>query len=197
VSTQGVITLVECKLAANPEIRRSIVGQALAYASGVWRMTMQEFTAAWQSSTKKTLQDAIREALSPDVPFDEAEFVATVSANLASGRLRLILAVDRITDELRRIIEFLNDRTVSDFEVAALELHYVADGGTEILVPSVFGLEIAQQKAAAPANKTTEDALLKAVDAWCSLEVAAALRHIYTHASAHSRFTGFYYGDGK
>ena len=36
-------TLVECKLQSNIEIKRKVVGQVLAYASGFWRMSYDEF----------------------------------------------------------------------------------------------------------------------------------------------------------
>src|SRR4051812_39095814 len=38
VAPDGTITLVECKLKANPEIRRHVVGQILAYAATLWEL---------------------------------------------------------------------------------------------------------------------------------------------------------------
>src|SRR4051794_32274419 len=43
VGALGDITIVECKLKANPEIRREVVGQTFAYAGGLWRMTYDDF----------------------------------------------------------------------------------------------------------------------------------------------------------
>ena len=39
IDADGQITLVECKLASNAQIRREIVGQVLDYASSLWRMS--------------------------------------------------------------------------------------------------------------------------------------------------------------
>ncbi len=39
VGADGAITLAECKLKANPEIRRHVIGQILAYASGLGGLT--------------------------------------------------------------------------------------------------------------------------------------------------------------
>src|SRR5215212_8339546 len=36
IGLDGSVLLVECKLRANPEIRRAVVGQLLAYASALW-----------------------------------------------------------------------------------------------------------------------------------------------------------------
>ena len=45
VTDDGTITLVECKLAKNPEIRRAVVGQIMAYASGLAGLTFDRFDA--------------------------------------------------------------------------------------------------------------------------------------------------------
>src|SRR5579885_1114067 len=43
VGSDGSITIVECKLRANPEIRREVVGQLLAYAGSLWQMSYESF----------------------------------------------------------------------------------------------------------------------------------------------------------
>ena len=45
VDAEGSITLVECKLAANRQVRREVIGQVLDYASRLWRMPVEAFTA--------------------------------------------------------------------------------------------------------------------------------------------------------
>src|SRR5690348_6201736 len=46
VGLDGSLLLVECKLRANPEIRRAVVGQLFAYASSLWKTPVAEFEAA-------------------------------------------------------------------------------------------------------------------------------------------------------
>jgi hypothetical protein len=69
VSAAGDIALVECKLRANPEIRREVVGQVLAYAGGLWRMTCDDFTATFpvliEPSSQEVFFSAIDEVFSP------------------------------------------------------------------------------------------------------------------------------------
>jgi hypothetical protein len=48
VNSSGDITIVECKLHSNPEIRREVVGQLMAYASGLWRMTYDNFATIFE-----------------------------------------------------------------------------------------------------------------------------------------------------
>lgn len=51
VAPTGAITVVECKLRANPEIRRSIVGQLFAYASALWGMRIMTYVGGkWTNS---------------------------------------------------------------------------------------------------------------------------------------------------
>lgn len=91
IDTAGQITLVECKLAANPQIRREIVGQMFDYASALWRMDIDDFTHRWRSRVTKPLFD------------DNDDLRNQISDNLAEGRFRIVLAVDAINSELKRI----------------------------------------------------------------------------------------------
>lgn len=149
VSVTGSLTVVECKLHTNPQIRREIVGQLFAYGSALWGMRYQDFDQRWRHKNEMGLADHVaKEAGQHELAFERESFVAAVSANLQAGRFTLLVAVDVITDELRRIIEYLSAHTVADVDVEALELGYVADGDVEILVPQVYGLELAERKSA-------------------------------------------------
>lgn len=54
VDQDGSVTVVECKLASNVEIRRKIVGQVLDYAARVWRMPLADFDSRWRGPTWRT-----------------------------------------------------------------------------------------------------------------------------------------------
>ena len=66
---------------------------------------------------------------------------------LADGAFRLIIAVDRITVELRGIVEYLNTRTDERVKVLALEVDLITHEGVEVLIPSVHGMESSRLKA--------------------------------------------------
>jgi hypothetical protein len=51
IDVDGSIALVECKLRSNSQIRREVVGQILAYASGLWRMPYLDFEARFTRAT--------------------------------------------------------------------------------------------------------------------------------------------------
>jgi hypothetical protein len=143
VDASGDITVVECKLAANPEIRRRVVGQLLAYSSAIWRMSFEEFDDAFgRSEAKRSLFDVLVRGND----LDEEEFRAAVDDNLQSGSMRLIIATDEITDELKRIVSYLNSHTTTNVEFLALEMRRAVDEGVEVLLPAIYGEESAREK---------------------------------------------------
>lgn len=136
VDQDGSVTVVECKLASNAEVRRKIVGQVLDYASRLWRMPLADFEARWkQCSAGSGVLDNLE---------DEATTALTLA--LDEGAFRLVLAVDEINEDLRRIVEFINAVTTEQVTVLALELRRVSHDGIDILTPRTFGGELARAK---------------------------------------------------
>lgn len=141
VDQRGVLTLVETKLIQNPDSRRDVIGQIMEYAAVAvesWtadsvRERATEFWSRRSQDIDTVIQDAFRRE-------DEADaFWSTVGANLAKGRIRLIIAGDEIRPEVRRIIEYLNGE-MANAEVLGLELRcYGTDSELLVLVPRVIG----------------------------------------------------------
>ena len=52
VESSGAITVCEAKLSTNTEMRRTIVGQVLAYASAFVGLTFEAFDAGWSARTR-------------------------------------------------------------------------------------------------------------------------------------------------
>jgi len=136
VDQDGSVTVVECKLASNAEVRRKIVGQVLDYAARLWRMPLTDFDARWkQCSAGSGVLDGLGEQAATDL-----------ATALEEGAFRLVLAVDEINEDLRRIVEFLNAHTNEQVTVLAVELRRVSHGGVDILTPRTFGGELARAK---------------------------------------------------
>jgi hypothetical protein len=197
VSAVGEISVVECKLSSNSEMRRHIVGQVFAYASGIAEMSYEQLDSAFSTCTNQSLMEAMAEAV-PDEgsAWDAETFRSTVAANLAAGRMGLLIAVDGITEELKRIVEFINLHTTPDLRVMALELSLVKDGDMEILLPTVFGEEGLRIKPSpSKPSKWDEASFFAALDSACSEQGAQAFRKIYQHAVVKG--AGFYWGEGS
>ena len=120
IEPSGALTLCEAKLQRNPEIRRRVTGQVLAYASGLAQMSFDEVDQAWASRCGLSLAISV---LGVDAEADDVRtFEASVRQRLAGGHFRLVLAVDELTPELRRTITYLARHTTETFELVALEL---------------------------------------------------------------------------
>lgn len=136
----GDVTLVECKLATNPQIRREIVGQVLDYASRLWGMSVDDFEEMWRRASGAVT--------SPLTVFDERglETRDRLEEGLASGRMTIVLAVDRVNDSLKRIVEYLNSITIPEVAVFVMEFTRAQHGDTQVLMPVAFGVDLAQKK---------------------------------------------------
>jgi hypothetical protein len=146
VDAHGRLTLVECKLKANPEIRRAVIGQILVYAGGLWRMSYDDFAAGFAARAGQSLESAVAKAIGDEL--DEEQFRKAVTRSLTAGGFRLVIALDAITAELKRIVEYFNEHTSSSVQVLALEVTYTKDGDIEVLAPDVYGQESAARKPA-------------------------------------------------
>ena len=138
----GTVTLIECKLAANAEIGRAVVGQILAYASGLAGSTYEAFASSFAKSRGEPLLEAVQSTASQAL--DEERFRANVADTLRSGEFRLVVAVDAITAELRAIVEYLNTHLGDTVAMLAVELGYLRIHDVELLVPATYGAELAE-----------------------------------------------------
>lgn len=155
---ESIPTLVEVKRSTNTEIRRLIVGQILDYAANGPRYWPDLEVMFAQTPTKADKADLLAELLDDDS--DVPAFWAQAERNLRGGPLRLLFVADRIPDELRAVIEFLNSR-MPDTEVYGVEVARYTDGVNECFVPRLIGdsVSAATDK---PASQSLDDLFAKA-----------------------------------
>lgn len=137
-TARGDIAIVECKLASYPEIKRKVIGQVLEYGAQLWEMSYEEVDKRIRSPNGVSLADQVKQA-SNETGWDEEAFRSTVSDSLASGNFILIIVVDRIDEDLARILKFINACGKPNFEFAALEMRRFQAENAEMLVPRVLG----------------------------------------------------------
>jgi hypothetical protein len=140
IDEEGIVSILECKLATNPEIKRKVIGQVLEYASFLWQKPYSFLDEISNKQKEKPLADAMNESLSDESlqDWNKADFVQATSDCLLNGSFRIIVVVDVINDELRHTIEYLTEGP-SRLQIYALELTYFASEGQEILVPHLYG----------------------------------------------------------
>ena len=142
VDQDAVPTLVEVKRGANPEVRRTIVGQMLEYAAhaaDTW--TVEELREAFERGAREDGRDPGDELailLGTDGEPDADGFWEDVSTNLAARRLRLLFVADAIPDPLARVATFLNTQ-MPGIEVLAVEIKRFRGESVQTVVPRVIG----------------------------------------------------------
>jgi hypothetical protein len=141
IDDQAVPTLIEVKRSDDTRIRREVVGQMLDYAAnGVVYWPAERLRSDFEARCAKDGLDPLDELQSSlGDEIDPERFWDDVEQNLRSGRVRLVFVSDSIPQELRRVIEFLNER-MSPTEVLGIEIkQYLGSGGLKTLVPRVVG----------------------------------------------------------
>jgi len=136
-STNGDISIIECKLATNPEGKRKVIGQILEYAAHLWEMSYDQVNARIRHLREKDLSELVQEAATGG--WDEESFREGVKQSLHSGSFILIIVVDEINDDLRRTIRYVNECSESAFSLHALEMRRFQTDSTEILIPHLYG----------------------------------------------------------
>lgn len=141
IDQAAVPVLVEVKRSDDARIRPEVVGQMLDYAAnGVVYWPAERLRSDFESRCAKDGSDpeeVFRSSLGDEI--DPERFWDDVEQNLRSGRIRLIFVSDAIPAELRRVIEFLNER-MSPTEVLGIEIkQYVSADDLTTLVPRVVG----------------------------------------------------------
>lgn len=134
----AIPTIVEVKRSTDTRIRREVVGQMLDYAANaVVHWPVERLQAEFEANpeSEQDISDLLE-----DPEADPEEFWQKVKANLQRGKVRLVFVSDKIPDELRRIVEFLNQQ-MDPAEVLAVEIkQYVSqDSNLRTLVPRVIG----------------------------------------------------------
>jgi hypothetical protein len=139
IDSDGLLTIVETKLATNPEVRRAVIGQIIEYASFVcqWdadhiERQANQYLASRTNGETRDLYQALK------VEPDAEEVRAKLEENLRKGRIRLVIAVDELVEPLRSTVTFLN--TFSTFDLLILQLRdFELDAAKHVFIPSLFG----------------------------------------------------------
>ena len=139
VDADGKIVMVECKLEANREARRMVVGQILEYAGQLHGTSYEDFEEMFAGNSGLSLVDMARQQISDD-EWCEADFRAGVERGLKSGDFRLVIAITGMNDEFEGIIGYLKDRGGVRLEALALQQFTDKKSGVAALVPEMYGL---------------------------------------------------------
>jgi hypothetical protein len=161
-------TVVETLRSGDSRAHGDLFGQILYYAANAAQWWPREalqaaFSAEHLSSgvgDDEALVRMLGEGASPEA------FWGDVEANLAAGRVRMVLVVDEVRADLARMVDFLNAQ-LRDAEVWILEIRQLAGPSGRLLQTAVVG-----RRGDAPAAK----AVKKAPNARAAAPAVAAAR---------------------
>ncbi len=103
--------------------------------------SLQGGAGADPASYFEQLPDAER-----DPEYDRQRMLDQLADNLTAGRFRLVFAVDTLTDELRLIVNYL-EQQMNTVSVSALELSFAQYGDVELVRPSLHGAGLGSTEA--------------------------------------------------
>jgi hypothetical protein len=127
VDEEGVPVAVEVKLARNSQSRREVVAQAFDYVSDLTQLTIDELDDLVDGALMGALEE-----LAGQVPLINIR--KQCGTNLRAGLIKLVIAVDRASEDLIRIVRYINDHSDLDVRLVALSKF---DGG-RIIVPRIL-----------------------------------------------------------
>ena len=154
----------------------------LDYAAHASHLRVEDLREVFEKSVRASDREpgpVLAELLDDDDDADADEFWEQVATNLRASKLRLLFVVDRIPDELARIVGFLNEQML-DVEVLAVEVKRYASGNRETFVPQVIGL-LARRPEGRTRNTLTLDQVL---DEFPGGPVRDAARHLIDRSRA-------------
>jgi hypothetical protein len=138
VESSGRLVVIEIKLADNPEARRAVVSQILAYAAylqGLDPQYLQSGTLAAHLSREgnSTIWEAVRND-DQEAALDQPAFADGLAASLSAGAFRLVIVLDQVPDELVQLVgylELVTDKVIIDL----LTISSYEVGSSKVLIP--------------------------------------------------------------
>lgn len=183
----AIPTLIEVKRSSDTRIRREVVGQMLDYAANAvvyWPVEQLRSQFQRECESKQQIPDEVlKEFLGSDG--DVEAFWQQAKTNLQAGKVRMVFVADVIPNELKRIVEFLNEQ-MDPAEVLAVEIKQYVGQGLQSLVPRVIGqtAEAEKKKSAGgrERRKLSEESFFADLENRKGAEQAKAAKALYDWA---------------
>ncbi|MEI7579286.1 MAG: hypothetical protein WCJ58_04575 [bacterium] len=144
---QGNIYIIETKLYTNPD-KRIVIAQVLDYGASLWKHgnDFQQFINSINDKVNNQFKCTLEEKLISFFGLEENEVNDTIEGiknSLNEADFKFLIVMDKLVDNLKDLIIFLNSN--SQFDVYAVELEYYKVAEYEIIIPSLFGNEVKKE----------------------------------------------------
>lgn len=134
IDSLGNIVIAECKLATNPEKKRTVIGQVLDYASPLATLSYDDLDTRVVKEHEHQLHELMEERV-PAEKWDEDQFRMAVSNTLSSGSFKLVIAIDKMDPDLARILHYVSSQ--GKLRIFGLELRYHKRDDVEVIIPYI------------------------------------------------------------
>ena len=136
IDSDGVITVVECKLSTNPEKKRAVIGQVLDYASSLSGMSYDDLNERCRKDHQGSLNELMQEKVPPE-EWNEEQFLASVTGTLSAGTFKLVIATDVMDSDLERILHYISSHSGGSLKIFGLEMRYHKQDDIEAIIPHI------------------------------------------------------------
>ncbi|MBI1935183.1 hypothetical protein HYS31_01975 [Candidatus Woesearchaeota archaeon] len=156
VDKDGTIYIIETKLYKNSD-KRLVVAQVLDYGASIWHTytDFSEFLRILDQHVNKQFKISLNQKLSEFFSIDDDQsqlLLDNVKKNLNTGNFKFVVLMDKLHDQLKDLILFLNQN--SQFDIFAVEMEYYKYQDYEIIIPRLYGTEV--KKEVSVSSRTTK-----------------------------------------
>lgn len=158
VDMDGRPTVIEVKLSRNRDSRRAVVAQALAYASWLHGVTVEELEGNilhphLQSNGYQSLIDAARDVEEGET-LEGDDFYGNLQQHLTDGSFRIVFVLDTAPQELVDLTRYLEAITTDKIAVDLVTVSAYEVNGAQILLPQRIDPDRTPETARMPSRKT-------------------------------------------
>jgi len=144
IDKEGDMYLIETKLYKNPD-KRLVVAQVLDYGASIWHSynDFNEFIQIIDGEMNRKIGISLNQRLKNFFGINDDEVVnliENVKENFNDGRFKFVVLMDKLHNQLKDLIIFINQN--SQFDIFAVEMEYYKYKDYEIMIPKLFGSEI-------------------------------------------------------
>ena len=139
VESSGRPAIIEVKLRQNPEARKAIVSQIIAYAAFLQgfdseSLELGPLRRSLADAGHNSIFDAV-EAQDQEGAVDADSFTASLQDYLQRGSFRLVLVLDDVPAELERVVAYLDAITVQALTIDLITLKVYEVNGAQVALP--------------------------------------------------------------
>jgi ribosomal protein L30E len=130
IDIEGNLYIIETKLAENPEIRRSVIGQVLEYANNLTEMNYDsicnECNKYFQKNTdlNKIINNYYKEYIkNNDIEMGKMDYKKVISENIKNGKINIVIIANNISYEIQKLINYIDEITNDKINFIVLEIN--------------------------------------------------------------------------